>query len=296
MQIFMGTTMYGKRFGLHINRRRMKCHDCNSTFFEPLPGMHEKHRVTKRLMEHIEKRVLRDAFTRIANDVGLDESTIRAIFSEYADCRQRSYHPTTPCFLGIDEAHLYHHYRCVLADVEKRTIIDLLENQRAAYVANYLSNMPKRSHIETVCMDMWQPYRDAVKAVLPEARIVIDKFHIVRYASDTLESARKELRKTLTDKQRKGLMHDRFALLKRPDKLTVHEYLVLSHWLGYPIMKLAYELKENFYDLFDNSASRQAAEQEYGAWLKRIIPDVRPYFEPLMRAVENWHEEIIRLL
>lgn len=198
IQIFMDTPMYGKRLGLHINRRRMKCRDCNATFFEPLPDMHEKHRVTKRLMEYIERRVLSETFTRIANDVGLDESTIRAIFSEYAARRQRSCHPATPCFLGIDEAHLYHHYRCVLADVEKRTIIDLLENRSAAYVANYLSKMPNKGRIETICMDMWQPYRDAVKAVLPEARIVIDKFHIVRYASDALESARKDLRKTLT--------------------------------------------------------------------------------------------------
>jgi len=159
-------------------------------------------------------------------------------------------------------------------------------------VTNYLRGMPNKNRIEIVCIDMWQPYRDAVKAILPEAKIVIDKFHIVRYASDALDATRKELRKTLTDKQRKGLIHDRFALLKRPDKLNAHEYLVLNHWLGYPIMKLAYELKESFYDLFDNSPSRQAAEQEYGAWLKRIAPDIKPYFEPLTRAVENWHEGI----
>jgi transposase len=292
MQIFMDTPMYGKRVGLHINRRRMKCRECSSTFFEPLPDMHEKHRSTKRLIEHIEKRVLRDTFTRIADDIGLDESTIRVIFSEYATHRQRSHHPITPRILGIDEAHLFHLYRCVLADVEKRTIIDLLENRSAIHVANYLRRMPNKNRIKTVCIDMWQPYRDAAKAILPEAKIVIDKFHIVRYASDALESARKDLRKTLTDKQRRGLMHDRFALLKRPDKLNAHEYLVLNHWLGYPTMRLAYELKESFYNLFDNSPGRQAAEQEYGAWLKRITPDIKSFFEPLTRAVENWHEEI----
>lgn len=76
-------------------------------------------------------------------------------------------------------------------------------------------------------------------------------------------SFRKELRKNLTDRQRKTLIHDRFALLKRPNTLNGHEQLVLGHWLTYPLMKLAYELKEGFYDLFDNSFSRQAAEHEY---------------------------------
>jgi transposase len=37
MQIFMDTPMYGKRVGPHINRWRMKCRDCNSTFLERLP-------------------------------------------------------------------------------------------------------------------------------------------------------------------------------------------------------------------------------------------------------------------
>lgn len=31
------------------------------------------------------------------------------------------------------------------------------------------------------------PYRAAVKAVLPQARIVVDKFHVVRMANDALE-------------------------------------------------------------------------------------------------------------
>lgn len=152
--------------------------------------------------------------------------------------------------------------------------------------------MPNKDRIETVCMDRWRPYQEAVKIVLPDARIVIDKFHVVRYASEALEAARKELRKNLTEKQRKTLMHDRFALLKRPKNLSAHEQLVLGHWLTYPLMKLAYELKEEFYNLFDNSTCRQAAEHEYERWLKRITHEIKPYFEPIKRAVENWYEEI----
>jgi transposase len=195
-QIFMDTPMYGKRVGLHINRRRMKCRDCNSTFLEPLPDMHDDHRATKRLITYIEKRVmLKETFARIAADVGLSEWTIRSIFDEFVAREQKAYHPVTPRFLGIDEAHLFRHYRCVIADVEKRTIIDLLENRSAISVVNYLRKMPNRSRVEIVCMDMWQPYRDAVKAVFPGTKIVIDKFHVVKYASQGLDDIRKEVKK-----------------------------------------------------------------------------------------------------
>ena len=263
-----------------------------SPFFEPLPDMHDNHRTTKRLIDYIEKRVLRETFTRIAVDVGLSEWTIRSIFSEFSARKQKEYHPTTPRFLGIDEAHLFHHYRCVLTDVEKRTVIDLLENRSGAFVTNYLRNMPDKDQIEIVCMDMWQPYRDAVKTILLDAKIVIDKFHVVRYASEALEAARKELRKTLPAKQRKLLIHDRFALLKRPKSLSAHERLVLGYWLTYPTMKQVYDLKEGFYDIFDKSPDRQTAGQAYSAWLNNLTPAIQPYFEPLTKAVENWHEEI----
>lgn len=40
-------------------------------------------------------------------------------------------------------------------------------------------------------MDMWKHYKDAVKTVLPRAKIVVDKFHVVRMANQALDSVRK---------------------------------------------------------------------------------------------------------
>lgn len=137
------------------------------------------------------KRMLRETFVKVADEVGVNEGTIRSIFNDYVDRKQKAYDPVTPRFLGIDEAHLFRHYRYMLADVEKRTIIDLLENRNASTVSDCLRKMPNRDKIEAVSMDMWQPYRDVVKIVLPEARIIIDKFHVVRYASDALGSRQK---------------------------------------------------------------------------------------------------------
>lgn len=47
-------------------------------------------------------------------------------------------------------------------------------------------------------MDMWVPYRDAVQTVLPDARIVIDKFHVVRLSNEAVEKVRRSLRRQLT--------------------------------------------------------------------------------------------------
>jgi transposase len=100
--------------------------------------MDDKHRATRRLIGYIENRALYEAFTKIAGEVGVHEWTVRSIFKDYMNRKQEAYHPATPRFLGIDEAHLFHKYRCVLADVKERTIIDLLPNRNASTVAEYL--------------------------------------------------------------------------------------------------------------------------------------------------------------
>lgn len=99
-------------------------------------------------------------------------------------------------------------------------------------------------------MDMWTPCREAVQAVLTDARIFIDKFHAVRMATDAVGKVRKSLREQLTPKQRRGLTHDRFVLLKRERDLNEKEVLLLDGWTkSRPELGAAYRLKERFYGI-----------------------------------------------
>ncbi|MBZ4284261.1 transposase, partial [Streptococcus pneumoniae] len=77
-------------------------------------------------------------------------------------------------------------------NVEYRTIIDLLEKRDQQTVQTYLSKIKDGHKIEVVTMDMWRPYRQAVAASLPNAVVVVDKFHIVRMANVALEQVRKD--------------------------------------------------------------------------------------------------------
>ncbi|MFX7898773.1 transposase, partial [Acinetobacter baumannii] len=124
--------------------------------------------------------------------------------------------------MGIDEIHLIRP-RCVISNIGNNTIVNMLPNRDKKTVVNYLYQLEGKREIQYVAMDMWTPYRDAVQTVLPDARIVIDKFHVVRMANDALEKVRKGLREQLTPKQRRGLMHDRFVLLKRERDLNDQE-------------------------------------------------------------------------
>jgi transposase len=101
---------------------------------------------------------------------------------------------------------------------------------------------------------MWMPYRDAVMAIMPHARIVIDKSHVIRMANEAIERARKGIRGELTLKQKRGLMHDRIVLLKHQRDLNDKEFLNLNEWTkNYPILGEAYRFKEGFYGIYESS-------------------------------------------
>jgi transposase len=229
-QLCMDLPIHGKRVGLLIKRQRYRCRECNQTFWERLDHtIDEKRSCTKRLLSYIEKQSLKRTFVSISEDVGMDERTIRNIFGDYTNHLEKTISFETPNWLGIDEIHIIKP-RCVITNIEERTLVNLLPNRNKETVITYLSRLPNKGHIQYVTMDMWQPYKDAVKATLPKATIIVDKFHVVRMANQSLETVRKQLREDLSPKQRRGLMHDRFILLKRHKELSETDKITLEIW------------------------------------------------------------------
>ena len=291
-QLSMDLPIHGKRVGLLVKRQRYRCRDCNQTFWERLEHtIDEKRDCTKRLLSYIEQQSLKRTFVSISEDVGLNEKTIRNIFRDYINRLEKTLRFETPTWLGIDEIHIIKP-RCVLTNIEERTLLDVLPNRNKETVVGYLSRLPNKGRIQYVTMDMWQPYRDAVRAVLPKATIIVDKFHVVRMANQALETIRKQLREGLTAKQRRGLMHDRFILLKRHKELTEMDKITLDLWTkNHPSLSIAYELKESYFDIWDCD-SRQKAYLKYHDWKAKIPKELQSAFEPLTKAMANWEEEI----
>jgi len=140
---------------------------------------------------------------------------------------------------------------------------------------------------------MWAPYRDAVYAVLPKAAVVVDKFHVVRMASQGLDTVRKKAGHDLHVKGRRQLMRSRFLLLRRNRDLQAMQRLDLDGWLkNIPLLQQAYTAKERFYDIWD-APDKRTARAEYHSWVKTLPAELGPAFRPLLTAMQNWETEIL---
>ncbi len=291
-QLIKDLPMHGKRVGLYIKTRRYRCKGCSKTFYEPLPDLNGKRLMTDRLVQWIGKQAVKRTFASIADEVGIVEGTVRLIFKDYVSELEKTVRFETPQWMGIDEIHLIRP-RGVIANIQNNTIVELLPNRNKETVVRYLSHVHGKEHIQYVAMDMWRPYLDACHTVIPDAKAIIDKFHVVRMANDAIERVRKSLRESLTPKQRRGLMHDRFVLLKRERDLNDRERLQLSGWIrNYDELGLAYRLKEDFFSIYD-AASPDEAQGKFLHWKSQITPEVSDAFADLVRAWENWTPSII---
>ena len=292
-QVIRDLPTHGKRLAIYVDTRRWRCQSCGKTFMEVLPAVNAKREMTDRLVRWIGRQSLKRTFASLADETGLDEKTIRNIFRDYINELEQQFRFEAPKWMGIDEIHIINKPRCVGSNIQNNTIVDMLHNRNKDTVSKYLTRMPNRDKVQYVAMDMWMPYRDAVQAVIPDATIVIDKFHVVRMVNDAMEKARKGLRAKLTLKQKRGLMHDRFVMLKRKRDLSDEERLNLDGWTkNYPALGEAYRLKEDFYGVYEVKSPDDAARR-FETWRDGMPAEIRPYYADLIRAFQNWQPFIL---
>ena len=175
----------------------------------------------------------------------------------------------------------------VLPDRQKETILDFLRS---------IPERLKRS-IQTVCSDMYEGYTEAVKEVLPQARLVIDRFHVTEAYRAGLDQLRKaelrRLKQALSKEDYATLKGSLWALRKSPQDLTLQDRQVLKQLFGYsPQMKLAYDLQRQLTSIFDQPLNQVSAKARLRSWIKRVRKSPLTCFDPFLLTLEKWWEEI----
>lgn len=291
---YMDLPIRGKPVVIEWDRQRFKCREaaCGKSSTDMCEDLHGDFLMTRRLYDWIGNRSLSNTFAAVALDVGLDERSVRRVFEHWADSRMGRLRMATPKWLGVDEVHLLHAARGILTNIDRRALIDMLPNRNQETMARRISQMPDRDRVEVVAMDMWVPYRRIAGNLLPQAVVVVDKWHVTKYADKGMEAIRKGFREQLKPAMRRRLVKDRFLLLSRGHRLSPMQRFTMETWLSeFPELAAAYAAKEAFYAIYD-CPDRSTAEAAYDAWDKSLTPTMRVAFKELLSATRNWHREV----
>jgi len=133
----------------------------------------------------------------------------------------------------------------------------------------FLAPLPDKGHITHVGMDLWRPYRLAVQKVLPNAKIVVDKFHVASKANAVFDAVRRRIANA--DKRRGlGLKRAHKLFAKRKDDLNDEQYLIQVYEVTTP----------------------EEAWGEYLQWESTMPPEMDKAFRPVKTAFRNWKPEM----
>ncbi len=95
-----------------------------------------------------------------------------------------------PTVLSIDEFRgntEFGKFQCILTSPTEKRILDVLPTRYSANICEYLRSFSNRKQVQYFIMDMNKEYLRIAKALLPNAKIIIDRFHVMRYCTWALE-------------------------------------------------------------------------------------------------------------
>lgn len=295
----------GMRTLVHFPQRRFECEHCGQPFTEKLAWLRPKRRQTIAFEKYIYQRMRhKTPCKQVAQEEGLSESTVRDIFkyrAQQALCQQQR--PAWVRVLGVDEISVrkgHKQYALVLSDLERRQVIAVLPNRRKETLCTWFQQLTPaaRRAIKLVSMDMWRPYWSAVRELLPHAKIVADRFHMMKHLNHQLDLVRRALQrqaqKTGDTALYQVLKGSRWVLLKDRAALTPEQQAQLQEILALSAeLRQIYRLREEFRHICDQITDRARAERFLRAWALKAESTGNRYMLKFVKTLRNWWEEFL---
>ncbi|MDH6186742.1 ISL3 family transposase [Polaromonas sp. CG_23.6] len=291
--IFADTPMQMQPVRLEISRPRYRCSSCGTISTPDLLFLDERRRATKRLVDAVRQRCLGMTFHALAEQTGLAVNTIKNIAQDLIVELESTVRYETPIIMGIDEVNLAGAYRCVITNLATNNVFEMLELRTQDHMMPFFEKLRDREKVEWICTDIWRPFKRSFSPHLPNAKLIIDKFHVVKMASEALDDERKKYQATLSKNDRVHIKKSiRWLTLKRPGNLTPAEKGALEVVRQtIPELGLAYDFKEMFFRIYDDPV-KASAMRAFEAWENSLPEKEMERFHSLAKTVHNHYDDI----
>jgi transposase len=201
----------------------------------------------------------------VAEHLGISWDVIKEI--QKANLKQRFDKPKLKHLrqIAIDEISTAkgHVYVTLVLDLESGAVVHVGRGKGGDALKDFWTRLRRSgAKIEAVATDMSPAYIDAVTAHLPGARLVFDRFHVIKLYNDKLSELRRALYHQFKDTMQKDVLKGvRWLLLKRPENLDparkepqrLQEALRLNEPLA-----TAYYLKEELNEIWEQDDEETA--------------------------------------
>jgi transposase len=292
-------SLWGKITFLHFSARRFKCQECGKVFTEELSFAEPHRRQSIAFEEQVYERCLSGTRKAVAAKECLSHSAVKEIFYRWAKSWIKLTETIRTRVLGIDEISKKKRHKqfvLIISDIERKCVLAVLPERTKANLETWIDNLSvsQRKAIRYASIDMWSPYYYAVRKKLPRAKIVVDRFHVMKQLNERISQIRRKIQRNASNEIKEVLKGSRWLLVKNRSELTEKKEERLQKILNLcPDIRIIYLLKEEFRLIFEKAKDRGRAERYLRAWKFKALNTGDNFMKKIVGTLENWWGEML---
>lgn len=281
---------------LYLRVPKYHCQRCGRYFRHRFNGILPRYRATEAFkLEVFEAHDGGVTQRKVSRTHRIGTATIERWYHRQITLRQSEVKTRNcPLVLGIDE-HFFSRkkgFATTFVDLKNHKVFDVKLGRSEAALRTYLGGLKGRDKVRVVVMDLSDPYRAIARKYFPNAKIVADRFHVVRLVNQHFLK-----QWSLQDpegRKNRGLI----SLMRRHEwHMDPRQRENLMRYLSdYPVLKALYEVKQklNRYLLL-KTLTKKRARRHLRHYLELVSQLKESPLRTLAITLERWMEPIIAM-
>lgn len=300
-------SILGHAVYLRLRPKRFKCPYCSEepSTTQQLSWYQPKSRHTKAYAEHVLLQLVNSTLQDVALKEGLGYAAVVGIIDRFIATQVDWLELSRLEVLGLDEVALKKGHSDYVVIVTARLredqlkVLAVLPDREKETVKAFLKGIPTRLQrtIHTVCTDMWPAYVNAVKEVLAQAVVVVDRYHVAKKYRDCADTLRKQelkrLKAELPEVEYQSLKGVMWPFRKNKADLSQSEAKLLDRLFSYSSsLKVAYDLREELTAIFEQNLTKAEATQKIEKWRQQVKHSQLTCFTPFLTTLDTYLDQI----
>lgn len=221
--------------------------------------------------------------------------------------------------MTVDEKQIGKKMYTIMTGVKTGKIAFLAQSQKSEELKEAAMDYfpDKLNGVTSVSCDMGSTYIKLCKDLFPNARIVIDKFHVIMHLLDALQQVRKQIKTqcinhpqvqvnqvSLEDPEEQKQWTDiellercRYVICRMETEWDEEQRAMMEYLFGhYPLLQTAYRLTQKLREWYDKKhigADINLRERDLYDWCDDALQSKIPAFKAVRKIMEKHHDNII---
>ena len=284
--------------------RKVVCRDCKAVTYERVAfAAYKNARITRLLAKKLLARAADVSMKSLAEEYRISWRTVRDAIEDGLRKRYRRRDYSKVTNIGIDELYVFRHerpsrkYITTVRDQDGKAVLEVARGKGAAALKRFERKMaPFKANIKTVSMDMASSYNSWAEEFLPDATIIIDRFHVIKALNDRVDKARRRVMAMVDDKTAKKIKGNRYVFLKNREMLTPKEEKKLDRAIKIKECAALAEVhlfKERMRSIYANAKTFVDAAPLFDGWIEDAKASDVPELKSAAKTFERNRDGIL---